>query len=191
MSHRAQALNLEGAEGGSHPRGSTVEMPTNWGYQCLRAEGSGWQESPTQQCPRKAGLLLGLAQVQILDLKMNPDPGNSLQPHSLTKLLASLPHTSPSKGPRHQPLGCGHLRTVLPAGWAQPGSLGPAALLGHCCQTLRRGLCGCEELMPLSEGLPKGTPPGLCSSVRNWGEGGVTRCYNGHFCFILSPPGSR
>lgn len=100
------------------------------------------------------------------------EPRPSLQPHSLTELLASLPHMSPSKGPRNQPRGRGHLSTVLPAGWAQPGSLGPAAVLVPCCQTLRRGLCGCKELMSLSEGLPKGTHPGLCSSVGNWGEGG-------------------
>lgn len=42
--------------------------------------------------------------------------------------------------------------------------------------------------MPLSEGLPKGTPPGLCSFVRNWGEGGgVTRCYNALFSALQVP----
>lgn len=46
MSHRAQALNLEGAEGGSLPQGSTIEMPTDPRLQGLRTGGSGWQQSP-------------------------------------------------------------------------------------------------------------------------------------------------
>lgn len=63
MSHRAQALNLEGAEGGSRPRESTVEMPANAGHQGLGEGGRGWQESPAQQCPMEAGSVLGLFQV--------------------------------------------------------------------------------------------------------------------------------
>lgn len=100
---------------------------------------------------------------------MKPEPGQSLQLHPQTESLLCLHHTGPSYGPGNQSLARGHRSSVLPTGWSRPGSPCPAAVLAYRCQTLRWASVG-KKLMSLSEGLPKGTQPGLWQLFGNENE---------------------